>query len=108
MLSEDEKEMEPIDLRPTVSDYQVETIIQEALTSLGESNSDFFSDRKFDPVSKVVDLLLSGKQKQSYQELLSMKDRLDQAIRMLSESRHSEFNDIIYAIEPVEDQLGQL
>ena len=37
-----------------------------------------------------------------------MKGHLDKAIKVLSESRHTEFNDIIYAIEPVEDQLTQL
>ena len=46
--------------------------------------------------------------KLSYQELVQMKGHLDKAIKVLSESRHTEFNDIIYAIEPVEDQLTQL
>jgi len=56
-----------------------------------------------------VDILLAEKPvKQSYQELLSLKDQLDSAILALSESRHSEFNDIIYAIEPVEQQLSHL
>lgn len=31
-----------------------------------------------------------------------MKENLDQAIKVLSENRHAEFNDIIYAVEPVE------
>ena len=71
--------------------------------ALGEAHSDFTERGKFDAVSKVVDILLVEKPvKQSYQELLSLKDQLDSAILALSESRHSEFNDIIYAIEPVE------
>lgn len=57
----------------------------------------------------MVDILLAEKPvKQSYQELLSTKDNLDSAIKVLSEARHQEFNDIIYAVEPVEMQLEQL
>lgn len=64
-----------------MSNYQVQTMIQEALDKLGDDNKDFYENRKFDPVSKVVDILLSDKPvKQSYQELLSMKGDLDQAI----------------------------
>ena len=49
-----------------------------ALEELGDNNKDIYENKKFDPVSKVVDLLLSDKPvKQSYQELLTMKDRLD-------------------------------
>ena len=54
-------------------------------------------------------MLLSDKSvKQSFQELQATKDDLDEAIKTLSESRHTEFNDIIYAIEPVEVQLTEL
>ena len=56
-----------------------------------------------------MDILLAEKSvKQSYQEVLSTKDNLDSAIKVLSENRHQEFNDIIYAVEPVEMQLEQL
>lgn len=61
-------------------------------------------------MSKVVDILLDADKpvKQSYKELQEHQASLDEAIKTLSESRHQEFNDIIYAIEPVEVQLAQL
>ena len=66
-------------------------------------------DKRFDHVSKVCDLLISEKpNKQCFQELNSLKEKLDTAVKVLSESRHTELTDIIYAIEPVEDELSHL
>jgi len=102
---EEEEEKE----HPTISNYELSKVIEQALSQLGSENGDFHENRRFDPVSKVVDILLAEKSvKQSYKELLSVKDGLDNAIKVLSEARHHEFNDIIYAIEPVEMQLDQL
>ena len=57
---------------------------------LGEGNKDLHQRRKFDPVSKVVDILLNDEKtvKASYQELLEVQQNLDGAIRTLSENRH--------------------
>lgn len=57
---------------------------------LGSGNADLYERRKFDPVSKVVDILLDDDKtvKESYQELLQVQKTLDVAIRTLSENRH--------------------
>ena len=76
-----------------------------------EENKDFSGQKEFDVVAKVVDILLNdqdGSIKKKYQQLMSRRDKLDQAIKLISENRYNEFNDIIYAIEPVERHLSQL
>ena len=105
----DESGQKAPEIVATMNNYQVQVSIQEALASLGDDYSDLYENKKFNHVDKVCDLLLSDKPvKQSYQEILILKGSLDRAIKVLSENRHSEFNDIIYAIEPVEDQLNHL
>lgn len=63
--------------------------------------------QRFDPVSKVVDILLDQKASiaTSLDELETIKSKLDSAISLVSANRYQEFNDIIYAFEPIDTQM---
>ena len=92
------------------SDYSLQTEIIKALRYNPEI-SHYTERGSFDAVTRVVDILLQTSDystKQCYEELIDIKEQLDDAIKLVSENRFEEFNAIIYAVEPVERQLTQL
>ena len=86
------------------SDYSLQTEIIKALRYNPEI-SHYTERGSFDAVTRVVDILLQTSDystKQCYEELIDIKEQLDDAIKLVSENRFEEFNAIIYAVEPVE------
>lgn len=95
----------------TKSNEELLKIIDEALASMKTPTSDYRSfyqnATNFDPVSKVVDILLDNKTSigRSLDELERIQVKLNDAMGEVSSNRYQEFNDIIYSFEPVDKQM---
>ena len=99
------------ELEGTKTNAELLAVINEALESMKTPNGDyssFYKDAvKFDPVSKVVDILLDQKTTTSgtLDELEAIQKSLNSAITLVSANRYQEFNDIIYSFEPIDKQM---
>lgn len=67
-----------------------------------------FCDKKFDPITAVVDTLLSTVPlKQQFAQMQQLNTFLDNSIRLLATEKGVMFNKMLYSYQPIQEQLTE-